>query len=230
MPPFVTQSYLVTNLLCPLIVGLILAVLGAILKKRGWKGGIGIGVIAFLVAFIVFYFLFPPPPGPWEWLDSAALPTPPTYLDPIRKEVGGYSPDPIAGEGRRWVEEERVRNKYTILSTDKKTGKRTELQPLDRKYAASAELPANQVPKRLRVISSDIVLVAETVAKEEDGWHVIGKTAGVPKADADVPLGASDLKAKSYRVVVALFPLTTQAGNTLLDFVEKKSVALVETQ
>jgi hypothetical protein len=108
LPPFITQNVFFTNLFLPLVVALISGIAGAYFRKTGWKGGIVIGAIALIIAIVGFYFLFPPPFGSWVWLDSAALPASPSYLDPIRKEAGGFG-DPLDGDGRTWVQLKRER-------------------------------------------------------------------------------------------------------------------------
>ena len=70
----------------------------------------------------------------------------------------------------------RERNKFSTVSTNKKTGERTEMQPLDRKYAVRRRCRRISYQGGVRAISSDIVLVAETPAQEEDGWRIGKKT------------------------------------------------------
>jgi hypothetical protein len=104
-----------------------------------------------------------------------------------------------------------------VSAKKQSAGGKTDLQPVDRIYASSQEFRTDGLPKSLRTISSDIVLVVDTLANEENGWRKVGETKGIPKADANISISPDDSKAKSFRVVVSLFPLTTQAANTLMD-------------
>ena len=121
MPPFVTQNYLVATLLLPLVVTLLGSIAVAIITKRGGSRHV-IGLIAGLIAFMGLYFLFPPPPGPGNGLIRRRSQLPNLFGSDSQRS-GRPVARPDCGEGRRWVEEMRERNKFTAVSTNKKTGR-----------------------------------------------------------------------------------------------------------